>query len=239
MNFGTKLKQLREYKNLNQSELAEKLGVSRGAISDYERNKTEPNFLALKFISSFFNIKIDDLINENVHLINEIDKNENVHLKYTPNYTPNSENLNIVSEPLPTYNLPKGIPLVSATAVAGWGNEAFALSNQDVIERYEIPLFKHKKVDFLITVEGQSMVPLFNHGDIVACAIINQKSFIQYGKAHIIATKDQGILLKRITPGTTDQSLTCLSDNPSYPPFQLPLTEVVGMALVVGAIRNE
>ncbi|MBR6647729.1 MAG: helix-turn-helix transcriptional regulator, partial [Clostridia bacterium] len=35
--FSTKLKKLREEKGLNQSELGEALGVSRGSISFYEK----------------------------------------------------------------------------------------------------------------------------------------------------------------------------------------------------------
>ncbi len=133
----------------------------------------------------------------------------------------------------------KAIPLVDETAVAGFGNADFAIKEQDVKEYYTIPKFRHRKVDFMIEVYGNSMYPKYNSGDIVAATIITESGFIQWNKPHIIATKSQGILVKRILKGPDEHTLILKSDNKDYPPFEVPKDEVDGLALIVGVIRLE
>ena len=62
MEFNVKLQKLRTSKNLTQEELAEKLFVSRTAISKWESGRGYPSIDSLKAIAEFFNITIDELI---------------------------------------------------------------------------------------------------------------------------------------------------------------------------------
>ena len=138
------------------------------------------------------------------------------------------------------FKLPdKLIPLVSVKAIGGNGNDVFAFSQQDVKERYRIPKFDHKKVDFMIEVEGASMYPKYNSGDVVACTIIKESNFMQWHKVHVVATREQGIIIKRIEPSDQTDHLRMVSDNEKYKPFDVPTTEITGIALVVGVIRLE
>lgn len=133
----------------------------------------------------------------------------------------------------------KGYPLINATAIGGVANSVFSFTDRDVKAYYKIPKFSHKKVDFMIEVEGSSMYPKYNSGDVVACTIIKDSTFIQWNKTHVIATREQGIIIKRIKKGLEDDFLTMVSDNNSYDPFEVPKTEITGIALVVGVIRLE
>lgn len=133
----------------------------------------------------------------------------------------------------------KGYPLINATAIGGTGNSVFGFTDRDVKSYYKIPKFSHKKVDFMIEVEGSSMYPKYNSGDVVACTVINENSFIQWNKAHVIATQDQGIIIKRIKKSLIEGCLCMVSDNPSYDAFEIPKNEINGIALVVGVIRLE
>lgn len=137
-----------------------------------------------------------------------------------------------------TTDMQQGIPLVEGTAVGGFWNAKFSIQEQDVKAYYVIPKFQHKKVDFMIEVEGSSMYPKYNSGDVVACRIINEKSFIQWNKTHVIATRDQGILIKRIKKAD-DGCLLMVSDNKDYDPFLVSEQEIEGIAIVVGVIRLE
>ncbi|MCM1365053.1 MAG: helix-turn-helix domain-containing protein [Faecalibacterium sp.] len=73
--FGEKLKKLRTYNNLTQDELAEKIFVTRTAVSKWETNKGYPSIDSLKQLSNLFGISIDQLIAdddiENKRLIDE------------------------------------------------------------------------------------------------------------------------------------------------------------------------
>jgi repressor LexA len=133
----------------------------------------------------------------------------------------------------------KGYPLINATAIGGTGNAVFGFTDRDVKAYYKIPKFSHKKVDFMIEVEGSSMYPKYNSGDVVACTVINENSFIQWNKTHVIATQDQGIIIKRIKKSLIEDCLCMVSDNPSYDNFEVPKNEINGIALVVGVIRLE
>lgn len=64
MNFEEKLKLLRKESNLTQEELAEKLCVSRQAITKWESGDGLPDIDNLKVISELFNTSIDELVKE-------------------------------------------------------------------------------------------------------------------------------------------------------------------------------
>jgi phage repressor protein C with HTH and peptisase S24 domain len=131
------------------------------------------------------------------------------------------------------------IPLVSERAVGGFANAHFSIKERDVVAYYIIPKFRYLAVDFMIEVTGDSMIPKFYPGDIIACSIINHSRYIEWNKCHLIATIDRGMLVKRIMPGTDKDCLTAVSDNKEYPPFDIPKDEITGMARIVGVIHIE
>ena len=72
MLFNEKLKILRKGNNLTQEELAEKLNVSRQAITKWESGDGTPDIENLKQISILFNTTIDELIKEDKVVASEI-----------------------------------------------------------------------------------------------------------------------------------------------------------------------
>jgi len=62
MEFNEKLQELRKGRGLTQEELAEKLFVSRTAISKWESGRGYPSIDSLKEIARFFSVTIDELI---------------------------------------------------------------------------------------------------------------------------------------------------------------------------------
>ena len=131
------------------------------------------------------------------------------------------------------------IPLVSQTAAAGFGNENFSITEQDVKEYYVVPKFKHNRIDFMVEVRGNSMYPKYNSGDVIACTILKESTFIQWNKPHLIATREQGLLVKRILPSKEKEFVVLKSDNKDYPEFEVLKKEITGIAIVVGVIRLE
>ena len=65
MEFNEKLKELRKQHNMTQEQLAERLYVSRTAISKWESGKGYPNIESLKNISKTFSVSIDELLSNN------------------------------------------------------------------------------------------------------------------------------------------------------------------------------
>ena len=62
MDFGEKLQKLRKQKELTQEELAERLYVSRTAISKWESGRGYPGIDSLRGIAKFFSVTIEDLL---------------------------------------------------------------------------------------------------------------------------------------------------------------------------------
>ena len=56
------LKKLREKNNLTQEQLAERVLVTRQAVSRWENGETQPNTDTLKLLSKEFNVSINTLI---------------------------------------------------------------------------------------------------------------------------------------------------------------------------------
>lgn len=64
MSFGETLKNVRKQRSLTQEELAEKLGVSRQAISKWESDNGYPETEKLLLLSKTLNISLDYLMND-------------------------------------------------------------------------------------------------------------------------------------------------------------------------------
>ena len=61
-NFGQRLRELRKSKGLQQSELAEALGLNGAAISKYETGRTVPDAYTLSKAASFLGVTTDYLL---------------------------------------------------------------------------------------------------------------------------------------------------------------------------------
>lgn len=64
MTFGEKIKKLRAASDMSQDELAEKLFVTRTAVSKWETGKGYPSIDSLKLLSDLFHISMDELISD-------------------------------------------------------------------------------------------------------------------------------------------------------------------------------
>jgi len=83
--FGDILKQLRNSKGLKQKELGELIAKSKSTIAMYEAGIRMPDSKTLKALSTYFEVSIDfllenDLKINNLNIINEL-KKENLELK--------------------------------------------------------------------------------------------------------------------------------------------------------------
>ena len=64
MEFNEKLQKLRKEHNITQEGLADKLNVSRQAVSKWESGSAYPDMEKLISLSRIFNISLDDLVND-------------------------------------------------------------------------------------------------------------------------------------------------------------------------------
>lgn len=62
MNLGNRIKEEREKLNLSQDELAEKMDISRQAISKWETGNSYPDIEKILKLSDIFNLSLDELV---------------------------------------------------------------------------------------------------------------------------------------------------------------------------------
>lgn len=71
MNLGNKITKLRKKEKISQEILANKIGVSRQTISNWELNITKPDTDHIKKMSKIFNISIDEILDNDIRDIME------------------------------------------------------------------------------------------------------------------------------------------------------------------------
>ena len=121
--------------------------------------------------------------------------------------------------------------------MAGWGEGDSQVMPYET-QQYSVPEFNELKVDFMISVKGDSMYPSYTTGDMVACRKLPLDTFFQWNKVYVLDTV-QGAMIKRVNKSEQETSITCVSENVAYEPFDLPLADIHALAIVVGVIRLE
>jgi len=74
--IGRKISQLRKERNMTQMELADKLGISFQAVSNWERGNTMPDIGKLPELAGIFQVTTDEILGESSGLVNSAIKGE-------------------------------------------------------------------------------------------------------------------------------------------------------------------
>lgn len=224
-------------KGVTPYEFYKKSGVTRGILT--QNNGINEDNLA-RFLAFAPDINLSWLLTGEGDMLKEQPRRPEA-ATHTPKHISTAGGSERSIEPLheSSAKIPGAIPLVSEQAVGGFSNEHFSISESDILSYYTIPKFRHLNVDFMIELVGDSMMPKFFPGDIIACSTIDHMRYIEWNKPHLIATRDRGLLVKRVMPSTDDNALTAVSDNKDYPPFDIPKEDITGMARIVGVIHIE
>lgn len=202
-----------EYLDISVNSLAKTLELPQTTVNNYVSGKRKISFELIEKIAKAFPVlnKVWLLTGEGNMLVNQ----------ETYNNEPKQE-----------------LPLLPVDAMAGALNGDNQGFMEYECERYLVPIFKG--AEFLCRVQGNSMWPKYNSGDIVACKKVPMEHlWFQWGKSYVISTR-QGVLVKRIEPSDNEGCVQICSENADkYKPFELPVTEINGVAVVVGVIRVE
>ena len=84
---------------------------------------------------------------------------------------------------------------------------------------------------------GDSMLPKYKPGDLIACRNVGYDTYYQWGKPHALLTCHQGIIFGRVFEHHQNTILVRVKpENPSYPEWIIPQVEIAKVAIVVGSI---
>ncbi|MBQ8227535.1 MAG: helix-turn-helix transcriptional regulator [Clostridia bacterium] len=78
MDIGQKLKTARINCDLTQEFVAEKIGVSRQTISNWENNKTYPDIVSVIALSDLYSVSLDSLLKEDKKMVEYLEESTNI-----------------------------------------------------------------------------------------------------------------------------------------------------------------
>lgn len=206
----------------------EEIGVSRGTL-EAKTGITED--VLAKFIATYPQVNILWLMTGKGEMLRNNSEISTIATPFTASGSDSSQAGtcdNVSTLPLIPFDALAGIPSIDNFGIA------FADCDQ-----YYIPEFAARGTDFLIRVSGSSMYPKYSNGDLLACTLVRDILFFQWGKVYVIDSS-QGVLVKRIFPSNHPDCISLVSDNSEhYPPFDFPKSDIRTLAIVSGVIRFE
>ena len=242
MSVGSRIKELRENKNISRNELADLLGVTVGSISNYENEVSSPKepilFKIMEVLHCDANYLFQDAINmptmENTVSVEEHD----IIKKYRTLDTYGKDAVDSVLDieytrcqvkEEPSSYIPDNIRPIDyymKNASAGSGQVVF---DDTVVERITIPdIPKYKRVAYAIGVNGNSMEPLYHDGDML---LIEPTVDMEIGEIGIFIVDGEAYVKK-----LGDKELISLNEDYS----NIPITEYTScMGRVVDRLPRE
>lgn len=230
MNINTRIQSIIDQRyNANKRAFASAIGVGATVIQNIVgARQGKPSYDVIEKICANANISPEWLLTGNGPMLKATEASEPVIANQRPAVT--------IYPAKHVDDWHQGIPLIPFSAMAGALRGEIQVCEYEC-EHYIVPEFK--TANFLITINGDSMLPTYKSGDIVACQREAMTSvFFQWNRPYVLDTA-QGAILKRIRPGSDKEHILIVSDNPAYIPFELPLSEIYSVALVIGFIRLE
>ncbi|MGX7051422.1 XRE family transcriptional regulator [Leuconostoc palmae] len=221
--FANNLKYLREKHNMDQLDLAIKLGrKNSSSVSEWEKGKYTPKIAVLNDIAEIFDVSITDLMNKD--LSTETESRDSL-LRIYDNLQPNrqrvvyetaeqqyNEQNNVVE--LPTNNEVEIYGAVSA------GTGEYLLDGKPELVEYDGDVPTH---DFAVVVNGDSMLPLFEDKQII---FVNKTKDVRSGQI-VIANYDHQAYVKKFMRDENGCRLVSLNKKYS----DLPINEEHEMSI--------
>lgn len=213
--IGNRIKSERLAHKMSQTQLAAKLHVTQGAISQWEKGLTRPDMELLSKIALLFNCSTDYLLGKSdtrvdealLDVVNTIP--DDVLQKYGNVY---DALRSMQQSPLPSNVRPisslhrQRVPLIGGVA-----------AGEPIYDPEDLGVYVESPVDAdaAITIHGDSMIPTYQDGDLV---YIKARPDVPEGAVAVVFLDDEATL-KHVYKRPT--GLTLWSDNTAYAPMNI------------------
>ena len=219
--FDKNLKYLREKFNMEQIDLATKLGrKSSSSISEWEKGKYTPKIKTLAEIANIFKVDLDDLMNIDISNVetSTLDKIVNISKQLPPSRQ--SKVYNFAEHQLEEQNKVIHIHKDNGDYItetlrgylsAGTGE----LQLEEVLEEVEVPveIIPEQHYDMLLQINGDSMLPMFQDGERIFVRKIEDTGELRSGQIGVFIIDGESYLKKAYKE---DNQLRLVSLNDKY-----------------------
>ncbi|HLQ99233.1 MAG TPA: LexA family transcriptional regulator [Sphingobacterium sp.] len=211
--IASNIKYLRKTKKLTQQQFADALSIKRASVGAYEEGRAEPKYGLLKEIASFFELSMDELVNE------KIDE------RWRPKPKGIAANLRVLSITVDEKN-EENIELVPVKASAGYLNGYGDPEYVAELPKFSLPILGSGTYR-AFEIKGDSMLPVMP-GDIIVCEYVENWFHIKPKNTYVIISNTEGIVYKRVSyKYKEDKGLRLVSDNKEYDPFWVEPKDII------------
>ena len=228
MEFGERLEKLLEERGLTHEELAKKIGVTRGAVSNWVRGERFPKKEELiRLIAQALNVPEQDLFDpgKKIQILKDILKR------------PSKEALEILKSQYPAISETIEVPVLNHQVSAGVGLEPFEteIVGKLIIDKEKLlPQYPPQRIEAL-QVKGNSMEPYVGNGDYVVIYRYEWDEPIEKIDDIYVINYDNQLMVKQVQfMGGT--KIRIVSINPSYPPIELDMDDSQVFFAIVGKV---
>lgn len=219
--IGSRLKELRERKNLTQTELAEILGMKTyTTVSKWESDDNFPKGKDLKRLAELFNVSSDYLLG-----LAPQEKLNTIETIYNQLDPPRQVKVYNFAEHQLKEQKEKSVPLLGQTAA-----NPKELSYGDTIYDEAIETNVPKNADCALVVQGDSMEPEYQNGEIV---FYKSQPIVENGEMAIVEINGDGVTLKKVYFNYDEDKVILRSLNNKYADRELNPDQVRILGKVV------
>jgi transcriptional regulator with XRE-family HTH domain len=205
---GKNLRYLRKQKNFTQQEFADKLNIKRSLIGAYEEERAEPKLEVLEIVSELFGYSLDEL------LLTDLSSHQTSYLEQRRKLKTGLHS----SAPI--------IQFVPQKAAAGYLQGYADADFLDELNTFTLPMLAPGEYR-AFEIIGDSMMPTPS-GSVIVGEKVQQLDEVKNSNTYVLLSKNDGIVYKRLIKNTKPKNtLTLVSDNPLYEPYQVPSEDVL------------
>lgn len=224
MSIGKRLWEVRKFLEMSQTSFASILETDQNKVSLMENGRLAPKDEFLENIISKLHINRTWLMTGDGEMFT-IDRIPESHLT--------KEQLDKVVEHT----------WYSETAIPFYDKPIEGFSDEDTEEtpKYMIDFRPFNDCTFYRPVYGDSMIPKFRRGDILACKRISDKDPLIYGETYICSFIQDGRtieLLRTIRRNEDPGTISLVPLNPEYDPIIIPVTSIEALYIIKGRIER-
>jgi transcriptional regulator with XRE-family HTH domain len=214
-NISANLKYLRKKKGHTQQQFADAMEIKRSLIGAYEEDRAEPKYDLLKKIAEYFDLTIDEFINETI--------NDN----WKPKPKSQGSNLRVLSISVDK-NDNENIELVPVKASAGYLNGFSDPQYIQDLPKFQLPLPALRQGTFrAFEIMGDSMLPI-QPGSVIIGEYLDNWNEVKTGETYVIISKNEGVVYKRAgNRFKENKDLKLISDNKVYDAYTLPADDIL------------
>jgi len=214
-NISANLKYLRKKKGLTQQQFADNMEIKRSLIGAYEEDRAEPKYDLLKKIAEYFELTIDEFINEKM--------NDN----WKPKPKSQGSNLRVLSISVDKDDN-ENIELVPVKASAGYLNGFSDPQYIQDLPKFQLPIPSLRQGTYrAFEIKGDSMLPI-QPGSIIIGEYLDNWNDIKVGETYVIISRNEGVVYKRAgNKFKEDRELKLVSDNKVYDAYSIPAEDIL------------